>query len=188
MKSGAQFSVQARMAYEDLDEGFELSDDAVVPLGSYTYIRPEISYNSPTGELFRPRVSFQFGPFYDGSREELELSARWNISRFIELNGEYEMNRVRFNDRGQKFNSHLGRLRVITALNTKFSTNAFIQYNIARDLVNTNFRIRYNFNKGNDLYIVYNEVLNSDRHDYEPILPVSENRTIVMKYTYTFAY
>lgn len=49
-----------------------------------------------------------------------------------------------------------------------------------------NVRFRYNFQENNDLWIVYNEGLNLDRHREFPTLPVTEFRTLVLKYTYTF--
>ena len=69
---------------------------------------------------------------------------------------------------------------------TKFSATAFIQYNSAADAVIGNIRLRYNPREGNDLYIVYNEALNSNRTREIPNLPFSSGRTILIKYSYTF--
>jgi hypothetical protein len=49
-----------------------------------------------------------------------------------------------------------------------------------------NLRFRYNFREGNDLWIVYNEGLNTDRRRELPVLPITEGRTVLLKYTYTF--
>ncbi len=51
-----------------------------------------------------------------------------------------------------------------------------------------NVRLRYNFSEGNDLYLVYNEALNTDRHRETPFLPLTDTRTILVKYTYTFVW
>ena len=40
---------------------------------------------------------------------------------------------------------------------------AFVQYNGAEDRVSGNIRLRYNPSEGHDLYLVWNEVVNSDR-------------------------
>ncbi len=45
-------------------------------------------------------------------------------------------------------------------------------------------RLRYNFRGGNDLWIVYNEGIHAERWD--PRLPRTDNRTVMVKYTYTF--
>ena len=66
------------------------------------------------------------------------------------------------------------------------SAQAFIQYNNVADAVAANVRFRYNFREGNDLWIVYNEGLNTNRHREMPFLPVTDTRTILLKYTHTF--
>ena len=66
------------------------------------------------------------------------------------------------------------------------STVPGIDLNSAADVVITNLRLRYNPREGNDLYIVYDEGFNTDRHREDPILPVTRNRTVMLKYSYTF--
>jgi len=66
------------------------------------------------------------------------------------------------------------------------SLNAFVQYNTAADIVASNVRFRYNMAEGNDLWVVYTENLNTDRFRDSPALPVSRNRTLLLKYTHTF--
>ena len=73
------------------------------------------------------------------------------------------------------------------ALNTSVSAHAFVQYNNVADAVAANVRFRYNFREGNDLWIVYNQGLNTNRHRHDPVLPLTDSRTILVKYTYTFA-
>ncbi|GAH52410.1 unnamed protein product, partial [marine sediment metagenome] len=50
----------------------------------------------------------------------------------------------------------------------------------------TYIRYRYNPREGNDFYIVYDEGLNTDREREIPVLPRASNRTIMLKYSYTF--
>ena len=73
-------------------------------------------------------------------------------------------------------------------LNTKFSIAAFLQYNNVDEIFAGNIRIRLNPKEGNDLYIVYNDILNSNRERENPHLPFSSDRTIVIKYSYTFQF
>ena len=63
---------------------------------------------------------------------------------------------------------------------------AFIQYNSANDLILMNIRYRYNPREGNDFYIVYDEGFNTDRRREIPFLPLTRNRTIMIKYSYMF--
>jgi hypothetical protein len=70
--------------------------------------------------------------------------------------------------------------------NAKLSMSAFIQYNNASDLFISNIRLRYNPREGNDLYLVFNEVLNGDRERFSPNYPLLNTEVLALKYTYTF--
>jgi hypothetical protein len=185
-KSGAGGSLEAKVQFEDLLIPFALPEEAVVPAGSYTFFRVGASYHVSHTRLFQLRPRFEAGTFFDGWQATAEVSPIWYVSPHLELAGSYVFNRIRFPDRDQRVDAHLARLRIGTAFNTKVSTNAFIQFNSAANTVSANVRFRYNFREGNDLWIVYNEGMNTDRHRLTPTLPFTDSRTILVKYTYTF--
>jgi hypothetical protein len=185
-KSGAGGSLGAKVLFEDLLVPFALSDEAVVPAGSYTFFQAGVSYHVSHTRLFQLRPRVEAGTFYDGWQATAQVSPIWYVSPHLELAGTYRFNRIRFPDRDQRFDAHLARLRIGTALNTEVSTNAFIQFNSATNTVSANIRFRYNFREGNDLWIVYNEGINTDRYRLTPTLPFTDTRTILVKYTYTF--
>ncbi len=138
------------------------------------------------GRLWRINASAEAGQFYDGTNIQLELEPTWNLSRNLEFGANYQFNRVQFSDRDQEFYVHLARIRTQISFSTSTSISAFMQYSTAADLVSANVRFRYNFREGNDLWIVYNEGLNTDRMSHHPIRPSLDSRTIFLKYTYTF--
>lgn len=185
-KSGAGGSLEVKLLFEDLLEPFAFSDEAVVPVGSYTFYRLGASYHVSHTRLFQLRPRIEAGTFFDGWQATVGVSPVWYVSPHLELAASYLYNQIRFPDRDQRFDAHLARLRIGTALNTKVSTNAFIQFNSATNTVSANVRFRYNFREGNDLWIVYNEGINTDRHRIIPTLPFTDTRTILLKYTYTF--
>ena len=185
-KSGAGGSLEAKLLFEDLVVPLELSEEAVVPVGSYTFFQLGASYHVSHTRLFQLRPRIEAGTFFDGWQATVGFSPVWYVSPHLELAGSYLYNQIRFPDRDQRFDAHLARLRIGTALNTKVSTNAFIQFNSATNTVSANVRFRYNFREGNDLWIVYNEGINTDRHRIMPTLPFTDTRTILLKYTYTF--
>jgi hypothetical protein len=49
-----------------------------------------------------------------------------------------------------------------------------------------NLRFRYNPSEGTDLFLVWNESLTSDRYALTPRPPLSQARTILVKYARTF--
>jgi hypothetical protein len=185
-KTGFSMSIAAKLYHENVDEGFSFDDEAEVPAGQYTFYGLTGSLQAPPGRLFETNANFNIGSFYDGWRVSLDWQPRWSVSSELELSGFYQFNWIDFSDRDQKFIAHIVRLRALAMLSTKFSAAAFIQYNSAADAVVANIRIRFNPREGNDLYIVYNEALNTNRYREIPTLPFTSSRAIMLKYTYTF--
>ena len=66
----------------------------------------------------------------------------------MRLSAAYELYRIRFHTRGERFTAHLARLRTALTLSTRTSASAFVQYNSAGDLVVLNLRFRYNPREG----------------------------------------
>ncbi|NNF05011.1 MAG: carbohydrate binding family 9 domain-containing protein [Rhodothermales bacterium] len=186
-KSSADARLSANLEVEDLPEDLSLPEDMSVPAGRYTFAGAQGRYTLPAGDLIRGGFSVGGGTFYDGWRIEAGLDPTWSVSRFIELAGSYEYTRIGFPDRDQSANIHLLGVRSRIALNTQVSLSTFVQYNTAAEVAIANLRFRYNFGEGNDLWVVYNDNLNTHRERFDPVLPVSQSRTLLFKYTYTFA-
>jgi hypothetical protein len=182
---GHGISADLTRTYEDLIRPFALSPAVRVPPGSYWFTEGGISYSPPSGGLFRPSVGVSGGQFYDGGRVSANLSPTWSVNRHLSLGGNYQINHIEFEDRDQTFTSHVARLRTAVTFTTRTSASAFVQYNSTGDLVVGNFRFRYNPREGTDLYLVWNESMNSDRYGLEPVAPLSQARTILLKYSHT---
>ena len=185
-KSGVAVSLDFQMDYEDLTKAEDFPKDTVIPAGNYTFLKAEGGFETPSGNLFRTDFEWAFGSFFDGWRLDLGVKSTWNVSPHLEISSEYEVNVVRFPERNQGFNAHLVRIRTRAALNTQVSLNGFVQYNSASDRFSTNIRFRYNFREGNDLWLVYNENLNTYRDDEIPRQLLTRGRTVLLKYTNTF--
>lgn len=178
-------SIALKTSFESLTQDFKLSDNAFVPVGNYSFYRLAASYRMPLEKLFNVGATLEGGTFYDGTRFSLLFKSVWYVSKHLELSAEYLYERVRFDERNQKFDAHIARIRIGTAINNKISTNGLVQFNSTLELVSANIRFRYNFREGNDLWIVYNEGLNTSLNHYTPELPLSDTRTVLIKYTHT---
>ena len=185
-RSGYEGSIFLKLEYENVPEAFSLSDDAEVPEGEYIFYGLSGEFRTPSGKLLSTKANLDAGSFYDGWRASLGLNPRWSVSSDLELSGEYQFNWVTFPNRNQRFTAHIARLRALYMLSAKFSATAFFQYNSAINAVIANIRLRYNPREGIDFYLVYNESFNTNRYREEPVLPFISNRTVMLKYTYTF--
>ena len=174
--------------YENIFDTLEISDDAYVPVGEYRYWSMDGMLMTPMSRPLLTTLMIIAGSYYDGTRVSIGLQPQWSLSASFQLSGFYEYNRVDFSERNQKFLAHIVRLKALYMLNTKLSVSAFVQYNSADDNIISNFRLRYNPREGNDFYIVYNEGTNTDLDREIPNYPRMSDRTLLLKYTYTFAF
>lgn len=187
LKNGATALLSTAHSYEDVRIDFDLSEGVHVPAGSYWFHDLWLQASPPDSWFFRPSATFRTGTFYDGWKTTFRLNSTWNLSRHLELGVNYEFNLIRFPDRNQSLNTHLPQIRVQAALNTHLSAAALLQYNSVDDVFGVNTRVRYHFREGHDLWLVYNEGVNTDRDNrFGPRLPVTDNRALLFKYTYTF--
>jgi hypothetical protein len=172
--------------YENVADTFSFSNDAFVPTGKYGFNQFETHLNSPRTNKFVLGLDAFAGTFFDGTRFSFGAEPSWNIGSSFQLGLNYEHNFLRFRDRNQSFSGGVAGFKALVMINTKLSLSTFIQYNSAEHGVMTNFRFRYNPREGNDFYIVFNEGRNTYRDIENPRLPLFSNRSVLLKYTYTF--
>ncbi len=187
LKSGHSFTLGTQSNFEDLSADVFFAPDVVVPSGSYRFQTVSASYSPSQGSLLRTSLSVNAGQFFDGWRVTASASPIWNVSRHFDLTGTYQFNRVEFASRGQQLTAHVVRLRTRAALNTRVSGAAFVQYNSAANAVFLNARVRYNPREGNDLYLVFNESLVTDRFGFLHERPLTDSRTVMVKYVHTLS-
>ena len=185
-KNNAEIRVTANVWYEDIRFPLFFSDNAFVEAGSYWFWGVEGRYEMPSANALRASFSTRAGTFYDGNQYSVTISPAWNPSRYFELSADAEFNYLNFPARDQSEYLHLFRLRSIAAINTKLSLQLLSQYNHLDKQFGTNARFRYNISEGHDFWIVYSELTNIELNRITPSLPRFNNRTLLVKYTYTF--
>lgn len=185
-KKGSLVVARGVWISEQLQQGFNLSQGVEVPAGSYRYPQAQIEYHTNRGKPLRAVFTGGAGGFFDGSRFTAGIQPHWTISRRLSLDLFYQNNSIRFNSRQQELIAHIARARMEISFNTRFTFTSFVQYNSAASLGVINARFRYNPRDGNNFYLVFNETLNSHRLRSFPELPLSMNRTLLLKYNYTF--
>lgn len=185
--SGHSITLNAKYRIEDLRQSFQLGNNIEIHEETYSFSTTSLRYSMPMGWPLRTSISFQSGGFFDGYQNAFQIKPSWNISRFLNIGGAYEYNHINFEDKRQSvFDSHIARLKLDITPNVKMSILSFVQYNSVTKNVAANIRFRYNWRQGNDLYLVLNENLNTDRHRLSQSLPLQQSQTLLLKYTYTF--
>lgn len=187
-KQGFGGMVSILNSYENVEREFNFSENASVPAGKYNFTQFVAHVNTSESKTLSLGIDGYAGTFYDGNRLTVGLEPLWNIGSSLQLGLAYEYNHVNFPLRDQAFTGNIARFKTLLMFTTKLSINAFVQYNSTENSLSTNFRLRYNPREGNDFYVVLNEGRNTYRDLEDPRLPVFNNRSILLKYTYTFTF
>lgn len=201
-KNGDGGWLEPKWFRENVVTPFTIGGTVNIPAGVYDFADFQVAYFMNSGRRMRTDVDFRTGTYFDGRRTQVILSPTWNVSPHLELGAAYQLTSLRFDTRGEKADIQLLRLRIRTALNARASGNAFLQYNSTTERVDLNLRLRYNVSEGTDLWIVYNEGLDTER-DFVPGLgtngvtgvglseqrsPMSLSRALIVKYSHTFTF
>jgi hypothetical protein len=186
-KKGFLGNIAVNWYHEDLADTLILGNDqGWVPSGKYAFTSISSGYATSRSRAISADFIAEAGQFYDGTKFSFYVNPMLNIGSGFNLGLTYNIDYVSFPSRSVSFTNHIPGMKGLLTLTTKTELSAFIQYNTAVEKVFANIRFRYNPKEGNDLYIVYNEGLNSNISGTVPSLPRSSGRTILLKYTYTF--
>jgi hypothetical protein len=190
-KAGGGGWVEPKWFHENVLTPFTIGNRIHIPAGSYDFADLQIQHSMPTGARLRTDVDFRAGTYFDGRRTQVILAPTWNVSRHLEFGGDYQLTLLRFAKRNESADIHLARFRIRTALDAKASGNAFVQYNSTTNRLDFNVRLRYAFAEGTDLWLVYNEGLDTERAlvpGKVALTPRSLSRALIVKYTHTFTF
>jgi len=185
-KSGLFCSFGYTFQYDFVPEEFEITDEVIIPVGEYNYSGFQGIISTPANKLFSLKGETYIGTFYDGFRVMVSPELSFRPSSTLNMSMIYIFNYLDIPDRNQLLNVHLARIKAEVMVSTKLSGSIFFQYNGADNVSVDNIRIRYNPREGNDLWFVYNDILNLNRDREVPNLPGTDSRTFIIKYNHTF--
>jgi hypothetical protein len=187
-RSRHTWTFSAPFTYENLDSRFSLPAGTSVPPGIYRYAGGRVQYVGPEGDRLRHRATVEAGEFFDCRQVSVSVGPDWSPSMYLNTTTSYQLNHVVFDDRGQRFTAHVFRVRADVMLSTRTSTLMLVQYNSTQNAVAVNFRFHYTPREGNDFYVVWNEGLTTERRSFDPVRPLSSERTFLVKYAHTLPF
>ena len=164
--------------YEFVPEPFELGgSDVTVPIGEYRYQVGQILYAIGTQHTLSGWLYYQHGSFYNGTKRTLGYAiGRYEVSSRLAIEPSVSAN---WSDLpGGSFNSTVVTNRTTFAFTPRMFTSALVQFNSSAHVLNTNIRLRWEYQPGSELFVVY-----SDGRDTEFGRPHLETRSIVIKIT-----
>jgi hypothetical protein len=188
-KAGGNGWIEPKWFHENVARAFSIGK-ATVPAGSYDFEDLQVYLSMGAGSELRTGMDARAGTYFDGTRAQMILTPTWNVSPHLELGADYQVTHLEFDTRDQVENVQVARVRIRAAVNPQASGNAFVQYNSTTNRLDFNVRLRYAFAEGTDLWLVYNEGLDTDPVRDIPggRSPTSLARTVLLKYTHTLGF
>ncbi len=186
LRGGHFVNLAINLTREDVEETFSLPGGEVLA-GTYRNLDAFFRVQLSRAQRVGTGMTIYAGSAFDGRRTQIILDPWWRLGPHLTLGGEFSYNRLEFASRGQSVNADYARLRVSSALDTRLSAEAFVQYSAATDALSTNLRIRYRFSEGRDVYLVLDEGRDlSDRYGVDSTILGRTDRRLMLKYAWAF--
>lgn len=155
-KNSSEFFFRPIEAVNDvLTEPFRIRPGITIPVGTYQFNRPRVSF---TSDLSKPVIfTFQekWGKFYTGTRYETSGGITWRPNPHLLLDLQESYNKVHL--REGDFSTSLFTGRFNYNFSRKLLTSALVQLNSAARLSLINVRLRYIYRPNSDFFVIYNQ-------------------------------
>ena len=155
LQNGDQWNVDYERNYEFLPEPFEVYPDFVIPVGEYDFQNVRLSYQLGPQRKISGRVTYQFGGFYGGTRNEWSYRGRIDTSPKLSLEPNVSVNWVELPQGA--FTATLLGGRTTLNVSPRMSLSALVQYSSFDSELLTNLRYRWEYQPGSDFFVVYND-------------------------------
>ena len=152
---GGRLSFKYGDRFELLDAPFTIKPEAIVPVGSYDFGGPQLSYRLSPGRALSGQFAIARSSFFNGAKTSLRADLLWRPSYHLSFDLSASHNDIDLPD--ASFSADVFGARVDYGFSTKLFASAFVQYNAATDQVVTNVRVNYLYSPLSDLFLVYTE-------------------------------
>ncbi len=177
-------SADVQQDYEFLVEPFKIADDVLIPVGGYEFRDFQVSYRMGPQRRLAGSLSFQHGEFFAGDITAVGYSrGRIEVTRQFAVEPSVSLNRITL-PQGQ-FTAKVATTRVTYTFTPRIFASALLQYNSTNNVLSTNVRLRWEYQPGSELFIVYNDQRDTFLNRGFPLL---ENRAFVVKLTRLFRF
>jgi hypothetical protein len=178
LQSGDQLNVSYSANYEGLFEPFRIAPGVTLPIGGYNFANARASYTFGQQRAASGSVAAEYGTFYNGDKTAVTVSgARLKFTPKFSTQPSYSVNWI---DLVQgSFATHLVGARVTYTTTPLMFVSALLQYNSTSHSVAANVRLRWEYQPGSELFVVFNE----QRDTMARRFPGLVNRAVIVKIT-----
>ena len=182
-----RFGVDVQQSYELLVQPFAIAPDVTIPVGAYDFQDVFVSYSMGAQRRVSGNLSFQRGEFFGGHITAVGFGGgfgggRVEVTRQFSIEPSLSINRI---DLPQgDFTATLVQSRVTYTLTPRMFVGGLLQYNTSTDSFSTNVRLRWEYQPGSELFVVYNDQRDTSLRG----TPFLENRAFIVKFTRLFRF
>ena len=178
-----RLNLDVQQNYELLIEPFNISSDAIIPIGAYGFRDAYVSYYLGPQRRVSGALSLQRGEFFDGDITAVGYSrGRIEVTKQVSVEPSIAVNWIELPQ--GSFTANLIASRVTYTLTPRMFFSGLLQYNSSTNSLSSNFRVRWEYQPGSELFVVYND----QRDTYFRGPPLLENRAFIVKFTRLFQF
>ena len=168
--------------YELLPRPFHIAPGIVIPVGGYDFANVRTGFTFGTQRALSAGVSAEYGTFFSGHKTGLtlsqglvEISPRFSVGPSVSI----------WVDLAEgAFTTTLVGARVTYAMTPFSFVSAFFQYSSSATIVSANIRLRWEYQPGSELFVVYHE----ERNTRALRFPDLQNRALIVKINRLFRF
>ncbi|MDD8027445.1 MAG: hypothetical protein PHI34_13140, partial [Acidobacteriota bacterium] len=154
-ESGERFSFNINSIRDILPYDFEVADGIVLPLGPYDYTNYSVSLSSAERRPVSAEVNWQFGEFYSGHYNNVELGLNVKVNGTLNLS--FDTNLVRGRMPQGNFSENVYQVKADLFLSPDLGWMNYVQYDDISDELGWSSRLRWRISAGNEIYFVFNK-------------------------------
>ena len=169
--------------YEFIPRPFRIASNVTLPVGGYDWRHVRLAFDARPQRMIAANLALEHGSFYNGDRTALSIGrGRLALSPRFSVEPSYTINRVSLAQ--GSFTQHLAGSRVIYTMSPRMFASALVQYNSAINAVTANVRLRWEYQPGSELFVVYNDERDTRARGF----PELATRAVIVKVNRLFRF
>ena len=182
-ENGDQFFAGVTDNYEFLKEPFTIARNVTIPTGGYSFLNSRLVYVLGQQRVMSGSLTVDRGEFYNGEWTSVGYArGRIGLSSQLSVEPSLSVNWVKLPQ--GNFTTELVSTRATYTLTPRMFVAALLQYNSGADSLGSNIRLRWEYQPGSELFIVYTD----ERDTLTPHFPGIQNRAFIIKFNRLFRF
>ncbi|NLO01115.1 MAG: hypothetical protein GX126_02195 [Bacteroidales bacterium] len=153
-ESGERFTYSLNRRYDHFDQDFNIFSHFIIPANEYKWWENQLSLFTEGSRKLSGRLSYGFGDFYTGQKNNLSVSANWKIAVPFMISSSITTNQIKLPD--GKFNTHIFEFNLNWLFSPDITVYNSFQYDNLSEIAGWQSRFQWILSPGNEILFVWN--------------------------------